>query len=158
MDEQIELFLHNAELSYRIAESTERKTIFRLGFALDAGNYDLLIFNFHESQLLIGKIFSNSNIPDNKKAVAAEYFMRLNDNLNYGNFELDFSNGNYSFKTSNYYTENSTDLEINLDRSLKACCKAMDDCHHELMNVVYCNISPEQAFNNLMQIPNPILN
>ena len=78
--------------------------------------YDLL-----KKGILSYAIF-NSQAPQEKRASIAEYLHRANYGLPYGNFEMDFSDGEIRFKLATYFEDNNAVSNTLIDRHIFIPC------------------------------------
>lgn len=88
------------------------------------------------------------NAPENKRLAIAEFLTRANSGIIIGNFELDFADGEISYKTS---------IDVEGDRLSFALIQGvvyanvtmMDEYLPGIMSVIYGNLSPKEAIAQL---------
>ncbi|BAZ16702.1 hypothetical protein NIES4071_85800 [Calothrix sp. NIES-4071] len=86
--------------------------------------------------------------PSSKLLAIAEFLTRANSGLAIGNFELEFADGEISYKTS---------IDVEGDRLSSALIKnlvyanvrMMDEYMPSIMSIIYGNLSPEEAINQI---------
>jgi hypothetical protein len=85
------------------------------------------------------------NAPENKRSEIAELLTRLNHDESFGNFEMDFEDGEIRFKTSVFYDHiepNTLFIETFIIQNLIS----MDDSLPALSGMVFNNLTPLQAY------------
>jgi hypothetical protein len=158
MKKTIEKALMSGNLNYRIIADNESQTIFNLGMELENGNYDCYIdLRTEENQVLIYTI-SATKIPTSQRVRAAEYISRANYNLIIGNFELNFEDGKIRYKTSYLYDTNFPNSEEVFLKNMSASFHTMDKYIAGIMSIIYANVSPESAVNDVEKVLDPCLN
>jgi hypothetical protein len=158
MSNKIEAYLQSKEIRFSITEDTDTRTIFRFRMSLETGNFDVNIYDLKERNIVFMQIVSLIKIPENKRAQAAEYFIRINDGRLMGSFEIDYDEGDFRYRSSFFYDENETDFGMQLTRNYYAIINSMDDYFAGLMKVIYSNESPVDVLHEINNQPNPILN
>ncbi|MDZ8257458.1 YbjN domain-containing protein [Nostoc sp. ChiQUE01b] len=84
------------------------------------------------------------NVPENKRLDIAEFITRANSGMMIGNFELDFTDGEISYKTS-IDVEGDRLSSALIQRVVYANVTMMDEYLPGIMSVIYGNVSPEEA-------------
>jgi hypothetical protein len=158
MKTTIEKALMSGNLNYRIIADNASQTIFNLGMELENGNYDCYIdLRTEENQVLMYTI-STTKIPINQRVRIAEYIARANYNLIIGNFELNFEDGKIRYKTSYLYDPNFPNSEEVFLKNMSASFFTMDKYISGIMSIIYANVSPESAVNNVENVLDSCLN
>lgn len=84
------------------------------------------------------------NVPENKRLAVAEFITRANSGMIIGNFELDFTDGEISYKTSIDVEGDRLSFAL-IQRVVYANVTMMDEYLPGIMSVIYGNVSPEEA-------------
>jgi len=84
------------------------------------------------------------NAPENKRQAIAEFITRANSGMMIGNFELDFNDGEISYKTSIDVEGDRLSFAL-IQRVVYANVTMMDEYLPGMMSVIYGNVSPEEA-------------
>ncbi|MDZ8065578.1 MAG: YbjN domain-containing protein [Nostoc sp. DedQUE08] len=84
------------------------------------------------------------NSPENKRLAVAEFLTRANSGMMIGNFELDFTDGEISYKTSIDVEGDRLSFAL-IQRVVYANVTMMDEYLPGIMSVIYGNVSPEEA-------------
>ncbi|MEH2215332.1 YbjN domain-containing protein [Nostoc sp.] len=84
------------------------------------------------------------NAPENKRLAVAEFLTRANCGMMIGNFELDFTDGEISYKTSIDVEGDRLSFAL-IQRVVYANVTMMDEYLPGIMSVIYGNVSPEEA-------------
>ncbi|WP_375471624.1 YbjN domain-containing protein [uncultured Nostoc sp.] len=84
------------------------------------------------------------NAPENKRLVVAEFITRANSGMMIGNFELDFTDGEISYKTSIDVEGDRLSFAL-IQRVVYANVTMMDEYLPGIMSVIYGNVLPEEA-------------
>ncbi|MEH2204242.1 MAG: YbjN domain-containing protein [Nostoc sp.] len=84
------------------------------------------------------------NAPENKRLAVAEFITRANSGMIIGNFELDFTDGEISYKTSIDVEGDRLSFAL-IQRVVYANVTMMDEYLPGIMSVIYGNVSPEEA-------------
>ncbi|MEH1813547.1 MAG: YbjN domain-containing protein [Nostoc sp.] len=84
------------------------------------------------------------NAPENKRLAVAEFLTRANSGMMIGNFELDFTDGEISYKTSIDVEGDRLSFAL-IQRVVYANVTMMDEYLPGIMSVIYGNVSPEEA-------------
>ncbi|MEH2124219.1 YbjN domain-containing protein [Nostoc sp.] len=84
------------------------------------------------------------NAPENKRLAVAEFITRANSGMMIGNFELDLTDGEISYKTSIDVEGDRLSFAL-IQRVVYANVTMMDEYLPGIMSVIYGNVSPEEA-------------
>ncbi|MEH2064475.1 MAG: YbjN domain-containing protein [Nostoc sp.] len=84
------------------------------------------------------------NAPENKRLAIAEFLTRANYGMMIGNFELDFTDGEISYKTSIDVEGDRLSFAL-IQRVVYANVTMMDEYLPGILSVIYGNLSPEEA-------------
>ncbi|MHC5598380.1 MAG: type III secretion system chaperone family protein [Nostoc sp.] len=84
------------------------------------------------------------NAPENKRLAIAELLTRANYGMMIGNFELDFTDGEISYKTSIDVEGDRLSFAL-IQRVVYANVTMMDEYLPGILSVIYGNLSPEEA-------------
>jgi hypothetical protein len=88
------------------------------------------------------------NTPEDKRLAMAEFIARANYGMAIGNFELDFADGEIRYKTS--IDVEGDELSFALIKQLVyANVTMMDEYLPGMMTVIYGDVSPEEAINQI---------
>lgn len=128
---------------YQVLEEGEA---IKSGFTGEHGQFPLY-FTTNNGRLMVRSLAPN-NIPVAKRAAIAEFLTRANYGLAIGNFEMDFSDGEISYKTS-VTTGSAPIADWHLRDLVYINCLMMDRYFPAMMQVLYSGISPETALDNL---------
>ncbi len=158
MRNTIEQALHSHQLRYHAIVDKDIQTIFKLGVEMDNGRYDCIVdIRPQESQVLI-YINSSNLIPVGARVKTAEFITRANYGLIMGNFELDFEDGEVRYKNSYIYDDTFPNSEEVFIRYLFTGLHMIDRYVPGIMSVIYANVTPEAAINQIENVSNPSLN
>jgi len=84
------------------------------------------------------------NVPQNRLAAAAEYLMRANWGLQFGNFEIDWTDGRVSFRTSIPVNSSGVSAKA-LEHLVVGNCALMDRYLPGLLAVTVGGVKPAEA-------------
>ncbi|MEA5602728.1 YbjN domain-containing protein [Nostoc sp. UHCC 0252] len=84
------------------------------------------------------------NAPENKRLAVAEFLTRANCGMMIGNFELDFTDGEISYKTSIDVEGDRLSFAL-IQRVVYANVTMMDEYLPGILSVIYGNLSAEEA-------------
>jgi hypothetical protein len=84
------------------------------------------------------------NAPENKLLAIAEFITRANSGMIIGNFELDFNDGEISYKTSIDVEGDRLSFAL-IQRVVYANVAMMDEYLPGIMSVIYSNVAPADA-------------
>ncbi|MEH2168455.1 MAG: YbjN domain-containing protein [Nostoc sp.] len=84
------------------------------------------------------------NAPENKRLAVAEFITRANSGMIIGNLELDFTDGEISYKTSIDVEGDKLSFAL-IQRVVYANVTMMDEYLPGIMSVIYGNVSPEEV-------------
>ncbi|MBD2534950.1 YbjN domain-containing protein [Nostoc flagelliforme FACHB-838] len=97
-----------------------------------------------EQQQFVFYSISPVNAPEDKRLAIAEFLTRANSGMIIGNFELDFADGEISYKTS-IDVEGDRLSSALIQRVVYANVTMMDEYLPGILSVIYGNLSPEEA-------------
>jgi hypothetical protein len=149
-----------SELGLRFEKVVQNsfRTVFRLGVGLENGRADCFVeIREPDKQLIILTIWPVS-IPDNKRKQIAEFITRINYNLILGAFVLDFDDGELRYKCNFVYDNTLPQSEDVFIRNLFTSFLMMDRYLPGIISIVYANIEPKIAFNQIEKITDPSMN
>ena len=87
------------EYDWKFKEVPEETTL-RTGFKGKSGSWNCIARTHEDKDIFLFYSILEYNVPENRRAAAAEYLTRANYGLRLGNFEMDFSDGEVRYKTS----------------------------------------------------------
>lgn len=116
----------------------------QISFQGENGKWNCYARARDEQQQFIFYSICPVNAPEEKRLAVAEFLTRANSGMMIGNFELDFSDGEISYKTS---------IDVEGDRLTTALIKRlvyanvmmMDEYLPGILSVIYGNVSPADA-------------
>jgi hypothetical protein len=116
----------------------------QIGFQGENGKWNCYARARDEEQQFVFYSICPVNAPQDKRLAVAEFITRANCGMMIGNFELDFSDGEISYKTS---------IDVEGDRLSSALIQGlvyanvtmMDEYLPGILSVIYGNVSPEDA-------------
>jgi hypothetical protein len=125
-------------------QQTETELTLRLAFQGKNGKWNCYARARDEQQQFIFYSICPVNAPEEKRLAVAEFLTRANSGMMIGNFELDFNDGEISYKTS---------IDVEGDRLSTALIKRlvyanvmmMDEYLPGILSVIYGNVSPADA-------------
>lgn len=82
-----------------------------------------------------------TNVPEERRIAASEYITRANYGLRIGNFEMDFADGEFRFKSS-FDFEGEPLSTVLLRNAIYPAVQTMDRYLPGMMKVIYGNKSP----------------
>ncbi|MDZ7951657.1 YbjN domain-containing protein [Nostoc sp. DedQUE09] len=97
-----------------------------------------------EQQQFVFYSISPVNAPEDKRLAIAELITRANSGMIIGNFELDFADGEISYKTSIDVEGDRLSFAL-IQRVVYANVTMMDEYLPGILSVIYGNLSPEEA-------------
>ncbi len=133
--------LHDLEWRYQLDEERE---VIRFGVNCASGSFEVLVHVVGELDLVKCFTLYPVRVPEAKRIAVAEYLTRANYGLLFGNFELDFTDGEVRFRTS----MNTDDAAINsvVARHLvQQNVNVADRYFSGLLRVVYGGLDPATA-------------
>jgi hypothetical protein len=147
--ELFETHLQDLEWHYQLDEKRE---IVRLGVSCQHGAFEVIIHVLDDIDVV--KCFSifPIRVPEESRAAVAEYLTRANYGLMFGNFEMDYSDGEVRFRTS----MNTDDVAINsvVARHLvQQNINTADRYLSGLLRVVYGQVAPAAAIREVESQP-----
>ncbi|MBD2504560.1 type III secretion system chaperone family protein [Anabaena azotica] len=138
---QISQFFQQEDWQY---EQISQKSILRLAFQGRNGKWDCFAKAREEQQQFIFYSICPVNAPQDKRLAVAEFITRANCGMMIGNFELDFNDGEISYKTS-IDVEGDRLSNALIQRLVYANVTMMDEYLPGILSVIYGNVSPEDA-------------
>jgi hypothetical protein len=125
-------------------QRTETELTLRLAFQGKNGKWNCYARAREEQEQFIFYSICPVNAPEEKRISVAEFITRANSGMMIGNFELDFNDGEISYKTS---------IDVEGDRLTTALIKRlvyanvmmMDEYLPGILSVIYGNVSPADA-------------
>ena len=137
-------FFEKDEWSFDEVESGKS---LRLKVELENANYTCYASVNDEDNTFIFYSISPVKMPKNKYLLVAEFLARANYGLILGNFEMDFRDGEIRYKTSIL-----VDYELSavvIKKLVYTNLSTIDDYFPGFMKIIYGNISPEEALNQV---------
>ena len=115
-----------------------------MGFTGEHGSWRCIAAVSEEREQFVFYAVTETKVPLEARAAAAEYLMRASYGLSVGNFEMDFEDGEVRFKTS--IDVEGGELTQGMIRNLVyGNCATTDRYLHGLMKVVYGGAQPAVA-------------
>ena len=143
--------LHDLEWRYQLDEERE---IIRFGVNCANGSFEVIIHVATELDLVKCFTLYPVRVPEAQRPTVAEYLTRANYGLLFGNFELDYTDGEVRFRTS----MNTDDAAINsvVARHLvQQNVNTADRYFNGLLRVVYGALDPASAIREAETPPEP---
>ncbi|BAT52097.1 hypothetical protein NOS3756_10280 [Nostoc sp. NIES-3756] len=116
----------------------------QISFQGENGKWNCYARARDEQQQFIFYSICPVNAPEDKRLAVAEFITRANCGMMLGNFELDFSDGEISYKTS-IDVEGDRLTTALIQRLVYANVMMMDEYLPGILSVIYGNVSPEEA-------------
>ncbi|MBD2449263.1 YbjN domain-containing protein [Nostoc sp. FACHB-152] len=116
----------------------------QIGFQGENGKWNCYARAREEQQQFVFYSICPVNAPVEKRLAVAEFITRANAGMMVGNFELDFSDGEISYKTS-IDVEGDRLTTALIQRLVYANVMMMDEYLPGILSVIYGNVSPEEA-------------
>jgi hypothetical protein len=104
------------------------------------------------SEIVSLRALSPVKVPEDRRGAAAEYLIRANWNLNFGNFDMDWSDGEVNFRTSVPTTAGGISAKAMKDLFYSSC-QMMKHYLPGLLAVVIANEDPAKAAKAAEVIP-----
>ncbi|MEH2228702.1 MAG: YbjN domain-containing protein [Nostoc sp.] len=120
------------------------QTALQIAFQGENGQWTCYARVRTEQQQFVFYSISPVNAPEDKRLAIAEFITRANSGMIIGNFELDFADGEISYKTS-IDVEGDRLSSALIQRVVYANVTMMDEYLPGIMSVIYSNVSPEEA-------------
>jgi hypothetical protein len=136
-------------------DEIEGRTSVRIGFALDNGSFDCVAIVEEEVGRFIFLARCPICIPPDKRAAIAEFLTRVNYWLAFGNFEMDYGDGDLRFRACTLMDGDAGLSREVIERAIHISLRMMDKFFPGIMAITYGNGMPEAIFNQLVQQPNP---
>lgn len=158
MKNTVENALQSNSLRYQVLNENANQKVIKLGIGLENGRCDCFIdVRPEEKQVLIFTICPTL-VPQNHRVRISEFISRANRGLIIGNFELDFEDGELRYKASYFYDDTFPNSEDVFLKNLYATFHMMDRYLPGIMSVIFANVSPQSAVNQIENVTNPSLN
>jgi len=154
----IEKALQSLSLNYQVLHDNPSQKVIKLGIAFENGKCDCFIDVRHEQKQVLILSIIPTLVPESHRLRIAEFIARANYGLIIGNFELDFEDGELKYKTSNFYDDTFPASEEVFIRNLFTNFQMMERYFPGIMAVIYANITPQTAINQIENVTDPSLN
>lgn len=119
--------------------------VLKMGVSGENSDYECYAIADEETNMFQFISKYSVKIPENQRPKIAEFVTRANYGIRLGKFELDFRDGEVSFKSSVPCDENKGLSFMILKRIVQTNVFFIDEYFPGLMKVIYGGISPEQA-------------
>lgn len=134
-------YFHNENWNFERIENSEN---LRCGVKGKNTSYRMFFHIKEASDRLVVYAISPFNIPENKRAAAAEFIARANYGVYFGNLELDMDDGEFRYKTS-IDIEGGTLTEKMVQNLIGWAIWGVDKYYTGVMAIVYGGKSPAEA-------------
>ncbi len=131
-------------------EPLENGSALRCGFEGDSGSFTCYAQEHEEKEQFVFYSVAPFQAPEAMRSAVAEYLTRANYGLAIGNFEMDYADGEVSFKTS-MDAEGVEFTEAMVKNLVYANVLTTDRYLPGLMRVIYGGIKPEEAIREVEQ-------
>lgn len=122
----------------------EDLSVVQFGITADHAAYQCAIFADDDTRLVTMLAQTALRVPSEERAPACELLMRANYGLVFGNFDLDFSDGEVRYKVS--VDVEGGELGTRMVQSMISVALDMYELWYPpLMKVIYGGVSPEDA-------------
>ena len=141
--------LHDLEWRYQLDEEHE---LLRFGVNCANGSFEVIIHVVADIDLVKCYTLYPVRVPEERRAAVAEYLTRANYGLLFGNFEMDYADGEVRFRTS----MNTDDAAINsvvARHLLQQNVNTADRYFNGLLRVVYGALAPASAIQEAENVP-----
>jgi hypothetical protein len=125
-------------------ELDEDNHLVRSGIKGDNGECKVVISPSDEDEVCLMLSIFPQRCPEHRRAACAELLTRINFGMLVGGFEMDFGDGQISFKTSHPFPKGELDAEL-LKRVVGFNLDCMDKYLPAIMSVIYARTSPAKA-------------
>lgn len=95
---KIRKVLDSLRMKYTQISPCPGSVVLHLRVSCKNGNYKIIIETKESQRRALVFVVSRMRVPDEERLVASEYLMRVNYGLAFGNFEMDFSDGEVRFR------------------------------------------------------------
>lgn len=158
MRNTVEIALQSNSLRYQVLHENANQKVIKLGIGLENGRCDCFIdVRSDQNQVLIFTVCPTL-VPQNHRLRIAEFISRANHGLIIGNFEIDFGDGELRYKASYFYDDTFPNSEEVFLRNLYVTFHMMDRYLPGIMSVIYANVTPQTAINQIENVKNPSFN
>ncbi len=158
MENTIKKFIETQKWQYQVLRDQPDQKVYKLGFTLNNGRVDIFVDIRIEPMLVLIFTVCPVQIPQNHRSRVSELITRANSGLILGNFELDFDDGTLRYKSSYIYDDTFPEQEEVFGRNLYVNFDAMDKLLPGVMSVIYANVIPAQAYQQLLALQDPSVN
>jgi hypothetical protein len=138
-------FLEEDDWSF---EPLENGSALRCGFEGDSGSFTCFAQEHEAKEQFVFYSVAPFQTPEAMRSAVAEYLTRANYGLTIGNFEMDYADGEVSFKTS-MDAEGVEFTEAMVKNLVYANVLTTDRYLPGLMRVIYGGIEPEEAIREI---------
>lgn len=125
-------------------DKLEGRDVIRTGVKAKNAAYRMFIDCLEPREQVLLYVLSPSPIPEDKRPVTAEFLTRANYGLRFGNFELDFEDGEVRFKIS-ADVEGSTLSTAMIRNMIAMGVLTMDRYYPGLQAVCFADKPPKEA-------------
>ena len=124
------------------------QTALQISFQGKNGKWNCYARAREEQQQFVFYSICPVNAPEEKRLAVAEFITRANSGMMIGNFELDFNDGEISYKTS-IDVEGDRISSAFIKRLVYANVMMMDEYLPGILSVIYGNVSPVDAITQI---------
>ncbi|MCS7035701.1 MAG: YbjN domain-containing protein [Saprospiraceae bacterium] len=158
MKNTVENALRSQNLRYQVLTDTPVQTVLRMGMGMENGRFDVFIdVRPEHQQTLIFTVFP-SIVPESQRLRVSEFITRANYGLVVGNFEMDMGDGELRYKVTYFYDNMFPNSETVFLKSLFTSFHMMNRYLPGIMAVIYANVLPQVAVNQIENLGNPMMN
>ncbi|MEH2366554.1 YbjN domain-containing protein [Nostoc sp.] len=129
-------------------QQISKEQTLRLAFQGKNGKWDCFAKEREKQQQFVFYSICPVNAPEEKRLVIAEFIARANSGMIIGNFELDFNDGEISYKTSIDVEGDRLSFAL-IKRVVYANVAMMDEYLPGIMSVIYSNVAPVDAIDQV---------
>jgi hypothetical protein len=124
------------------------ETALQIGFHGENGKWNCYARAREEEQQFVFYSICPVNAPEEKRLAVSEFITRANCGMMLGNFELDFNDGEISYKTS-IDVEGDRISNALIKRLVYANVMMMDEYLPGILSIIYGDVSPVNAINQI---------
>jgi len=110
--------------------------VYRMGFSGDNGYTTCYAQILMDLELLIFYVVGPIRVPEGKRQEAAEFITRANYGLRIGNFEMDYSDGEFRYKSSVSFEGTALDENL-IQNAIYPAVQTMDRYLPGLLSLIY---------------------
>lgn len=158
MRNTVENSLQSHSFRYEILLDNENQQVFKLGIGLKNGRCDCFVNVIPEQNQVLISIVAPTFVPPNQRLSISEFITRANNGLVIGNFEMDHEDGELKYKASYFYDDTFPTSEDVFSKNLFVAFHMMDRFLPGIMSVIYANVTPQTAINQILNVTNPSFN